>query len=312
MIRHVLSELHKFRTGQSGEPVPNVKMDSPSQTYPSDVTQTVAAKLLEHPEPRSHFVQLYGTDDRLLTRNVGRYLWEGLQHGDGLLVVATAERSKALACQIQSLGSDPEPALREGRLVFVDAHERLASFMVQGQPDWARFESTLGPVMTQIRERAGQHEVRAYGEMVGVLWKAGRYSAAIRVEKFWNTLLKSNLFKLFCAYPIDVFSNEFQISALDAVLCAHTHLLPSGTNGDLETALNYAINEVLGPGADVFSKATLPPAWARMPRAEARILWLRNNLPYQADDILARARQYYVASRYTANCGARANGCDSL
>jgi hypothetical protein len=35
------------------------------------------------------------------------------------------------------------------------------------------------------------------------------------------------------------------------------------------------------------------PAWGKVPPAEALVLWLRNNLPVSADQILARAREYY-------------------
>jgi hypothetical protein len=33
-----------------------------------------------------------------------------------------------------------------------------------------------------------------------------------------------------------------------------------------------------------------------MPEAETMILWIRNNLPQHADEILQRARQYYQST----------------
>jgi len=257
-------------------------------------------KLLDAPEPQSHFIQLHGLDDRLLTRNVSRYLGEGLQRGDGLLVVATPPRWKAFVRQINAFGGDPETAVRQGRLVFLDSEEALARFMPGGQPDWSRFESAFGTVAREIQTRVYPNQLRAYGEMVGLLWKAGQYAAAIRLEGFWNKLLKSTHFQLFCAYPIDVFGAEFQMSALDALLSAHTHLLPTGASGDLENAIERAIGEVLGPRAETLgplTNANFRPSWAVMPRAEAGILSLRNNLPREAEKILARSRQYYFALR---------------
>ncbi|MGH7528201.1 MAG: hypothetical protein ACREMX_16025 [Gemmatimonadales bacterium] len=44
-------------------------------------------------------------------------------------------------------------------------------------------------------------------------------------------------------------------------------------------------------------KANYRPAWAAIPGAEAVVLWLRNNLPEHADEILGRARGYYQASQ---------------
>jgi hypothetical protein len=130
--------------------------------------------------------------------------------------------------------------------------------------------------------------------MVGLLWKAGQYAPAIRLEELWNELLKSNDVSLFCGYPIDIFSPDFQADKVDALLCAHTHLLP--VNPALEGALNRAMDEVLGPRVDGLKQLVQTnhrPAWGEVPRPEALVLWLRNNLPGSADQIMRLARQYY-------------------
>jgi hypothetical protein len=132
------------------------------------------------------------------------------------------------------------------------------------------------------------------------LWKAGKYSAAIRMEKFWDRLLRANSFSLFCAYPIDVFGNEFQMGALDAILRAHTHLLPAGKNEDLEKAIDESMNEILGrraQGLRSLINANLRPSWPTVSRAEATILWLRSNLSDDAEEVLVRARLRYRASQ---------------
>ena len=77
--------------------------------------------------------------------------------------------------------------------------------------------------------------------------------------------------------------------------CSHTHLLP--LNPGLEEALDRAMHEVLGPRLENLRKsmrANHRPAWGKVPPAEALVLWLRNNLPGTADQILARAREYYT------------------
>ena len=245
-------------------------------------------QLLDQPEPQAHFVQLYGADEPALAKNVGRYLREGLKRGDGLLVIATSAHAKLLYQEINGLG------------VFVDAEETLARIMVRGQPEWGFFEEIVGGAMTQVQTAAG---LRAYGEMVGILWNGGQYAAAIQLEKFWNRLLKSNPFNLFCGYSIDVFSDEFQIAALDALLCAHTHLVPAGRNGDLESAIDRSMEDILGrraAGLRPLMQSHIQPSHALLPRAESSILWLRNNLPEEADQILARARQYYQVSKARA------------
>src|SRR5712692_721806 len=82
-------------------------------------------ELLANAKTEGHLVQLYDADEELLTRNVTTYLSEGLKLGEGLLVVATSEHLEAIPRRLEELGADYERAVREGRLVFLDAQETL-------------------------------------------------------------------------------------------------------------------------------------------------------------------------------------------
>ena len=253
-------------------------------------------KLLEMPGPQGHMVQLYDENEQALARNVGEYFREGLKRGEGLLLIAAKDHREAFLQQLEDLGVDPQAAMQKHGLVALDAHQTLNRFMVDGQPDWVRFETVMGAAIDEVRPQTDSAGgFRAYGEMVGILWKAGQYSAAGRLEQFWNKLLGRSSFSLFCSYPIDVFGREFQAAALDAVLSAHTHLLPAGIQGNLDRALDRAMDEILGPEANQIRsliQASYRPSWAVMPRGEAIIFWLRTNLPGRADEILTRAREH--------------------
>jgi hypothetical protein len=250
------------------------------------------ANLFENPGPEEHFVQLYGNDDRLLIRNVSRYISEGLRRGDGLLVIARAEhRGSMVRLLIEE--RTYSRAVLEGRLVFLDAEATLNRFMIDGEPNQGRFESIIGEALEKVRCRAVHTGIRAYGEMVGLLWRSGQLAAAARLEELWNQLLKASNVSLYCAYPIDVLSPEFHHASIDSVMCAHTHLIPTYTT--LDSALDKAMDEVLGARVDGLRnliQANHRPAWAEVPKAEALILWLRNNLPGSAEKVLARAREY--------------------
>ncbi len=255
-------------------------------------------KLIERPGPHGHLVQLYKADEDALTRNVSQYLWEGLNRGDGLLVIATPQHCELFSRELRTMGADPESAIVNRHLKFVDAQETLSRFMVDGQPHWERFEIVVGEAMSQVRSQGDYKGLRAYGEMVGLLWNVRQFAAAIRLEQFWNRLLGRSSFSLYCAYAIDVFGQDFRVGALDGLLCAHTHLVPAETNGSLESAINGAMDEILGSRSHelkLLIKANFRPSWAVMPSGEAMILWLRNNLPDQADKILTRARDLYRA-----------------
>jgi hypothetical protein len=177
--------------------------------------------------------------------------------------------------------------------------------MVARQPDRKRFEATVGALVRKLSLKAAGRGVRAYGEMVDLLWNSGASAAAIRLENLWNELLEAREFNLLCAYQIDVFDKEFQAGVLDQVLCAHTHLKPAPSNEDLDAAVNTALQEVLGARAEglkLLIRANFRPSWAKLPHAEATVLWLRNNLPDYADEILGRARRHYRAALQTS-CG---------
>ena len=254
---------------------------------------TSCAHLLDHASPEKHLVQLYGKDDRLLIRNISRFMAEGLRRGDGLVAIATPEHSGSVARQLR-LEPGYSKAVLEGRLVFLDAQATLDRLMVAGQPDRELFDTVVGDALRGVQERAGHTGVRAYGEMVSLLWMAGQRAEAVRLEEYWNGLLRSSNISLFCAYPIDVFGEEFRVENVDALLCAHTHMVP--IDDELEFALNRAMNEVLGErvaGVRSLIKANHRPSWGEVPRSEAVILWLRNNLPGSASEILSLARQYY-------------------
>jgi hypothetical protein len=240
-------------------------------------------------------VQLYQADHSALSRNVGLYIWNGLERGDGVLIIAGPEHSSDFRCSVRDLGGDPETAIGEKRLAFFDAATTLARFMVNGEPDWDLFERAIGEAVRQVQATEFAH-MRAYGEMVGILWNARQYSAAIRLEQFWNKLLSRWSFSLYCSYAIDIFGTDFDPNLLDGLLSTHTHLLPADTEGRLENSLRRAMDEVLGAeasGVRTLIKAGYRPSWAIMPVGETIALWLRQNMPAEAGHILSRARELY-------------------
>ncbi len=175
---------------------------------------------------------------------------------------------------------------------MLDARETMARFVVDGQPDRELFEATVRPVLTALRMRCPAG-VRAYGEMVGIMWEAAQFAAAIRLEEFWNALLRDGGLRLFCAYPIDVCGDGFTPADVDAVMTTHTHVVPTGS--DLEPALERAMQDVLGTSAPALRRlmdADCRASWAALPRAEATILWLRDNVPNLSGAILTRTREY--------------------
>jgi hypothetical protein len=190
-------------------------------------------KLLEKPAC-GHLVQLYKAgDESPLAKNVGLYLSEGLNRGEGALAITTPEHRKLFIRELEQLGIDTAEAMRRKTLLWLDAQETLSRFIVSGWPDWNKFELIIGSAVRGLRPERHAGGFRAYGEMVDLLWQSRQMAAALRLENFWNKLLSRLSFSLYCAYAFDPSDPKSRASLLDDVLCAHTHVIPSEPCGDL-------------------------------------------------------------------------------
>ena len=183
------------------------------------------AELLRGAEPGDHLVQLYGDDDQLLSRNVSRFLVEGLRRGDGLVVIATPEHTSAIVRYlVEEVAAPALDAARSGRLSYLDAGETLSRLLGDGFPDESRFRSLIGGIIDTVRARSATGRVRAFGEMVNLLWHGGRHEEAVRLEELWNAVLAEARCSLFCAYGIDLFDRQGDAGELHPIVAAHDHL----------------------------------------------------------------------------------------
>ena len=242
-----------------------------------------------------HRVQFYGADNGALIRNVGSYLAEGLRAGGGAIAIAIPAHRTAFLAEIAREGANPEAAVREGRLVLLDARETLSQLLDGDAPSAERFDHLAARIVPRLRERVGGGELRAYGEMVGLLWNAGRTAAAERLESLWNALVARETLCLYCGYEIDVFGSEFQAGVVDRILCAHSAVVPAVGGDRLAQAVSRAVDEVLGRRAtDVKTLMKPKPqsSWPALPEGEAAVLWIRNHLPESAEEILRSARRF--------------------
>ena len=96
--------------------------------------------------------------------------------------------------------------------------------MVNGAPDEARFRAEIVPVLDETRRRRRTSTVRAYGEMVNLLWRQN-LPAAQRLEVLWNEVILAHSISLFCAYHVDGDETESRPFPSD-LRAAHSHLIP--------------------------------------------------------------------------------------
>ena len=150
--------------------------------------------------PHDHAVSFYDLDTEVVAEVAG-YVAEGLAQGERVVVIATAGHRDAIDEVLLQHGIDTVGARMLGRYLTLDAAETLARFMVAGSPDPVGFEAVIGQVIDAAGN--GGCGVRAFGEMVALLWNEGNVAAALRLEALWNDLEGDRKFLLLCAYAHD-------------------------------------------------------------------------------------------------------------
>lgn len=246
-------------------------------------------EILKTPSLGDHIVQVY-QDEEFLAEAVGEYVGVGLRQDEGVVIISTPGHRDAFERQLQRSDLDPAKAIGQGQLKFFDAEALLARLMRAGTPDWNAFHAVVGGAIAELRLQ--YPTVRAYGEMVDILWQNGERDAAIRLEEYWNELAKLQTFSLFCAYFMDNLDAAAYGGPLECVCKVHTHLIPARDYGGFNEAVAEASRKVL---EEPLSRMMISLAASRrpsteMPLGQAVLLWLQKNMPRTAEKILSEVR----------------------
>jgi hypothetical protein len=153
------------------------------------------------------------------------YVSTGFDKGESVVIVATPSHLLALNQELVNRAYDLDTAINRDQYTTIDAAALLEKFMVNNWPVEDLFVNVIVPVLG--RAGKGNRKVRAFGEMVMLLWKRGLHGATIYLEHLWNELAKDHDFTLLCAYHSNAFNHGLQ-SALQHICKAHTKtmLLP--------------------------------------------------------------------------------------
>jgi signal transduction histidine kinase len=128
---------------------------------------------------------------------------------------------------LRAAGCDPERAQRDRTLTLFDARHTLAEFIVDGMPDANRFEASVGGIIRAQRQAFPAVPLRAYGEMVDLLWSDENRDAAIRLEALWNALAHAHDFSLLCAYAMARFAGATDVRGFAEVCAQHGRVRPA-------------------------------------------------------------------------------------
>jgi hypothetical protein len=171
------------------------------------------------PPPHDHVVNFYDEDEELVLEIV-EYITDGLREQQAAVIVATDQHRVAIEAALTETDVDVAVAKSNGQLICLDARATLDSFMVAGAPDRAQFQATVGAVI-QTAGNGGRH-VRAFGEMVALLWADGNVAGAIQLESLWNELAVDHQFSLYCAYDATVLADAEELGSVSEVCNQHS------------------------------------------------------------------------------------------
>jgi PAS domain S-box-containing protein len=227
-----------------------------------------------------HIAQLY-SHDTVLVESLRMFTTHGLSRGEAVLLVLTPFHRDWLMQQLNADGLDVGRLLHDGRLVFLDAEELLASFMLDGMPDATLFRMNVGEVVGRMKSK-GERKIRVFGEMVDLLWRSNQ-PAAVRLEQMWNDLIEGSELSLFCAYSTSHVYERFP----DALRTPHSHIITSAMaeslgdaivghtvdrrivywNRGAERIYGYTPNEAIGQPSSML----MPPGQNELPAVIERI-----------------------------------------
>jgi hypothetical protein len=145
-------------------------------------------------------------DDTGLSTTVAAFLAPAFSDGHAVISIGTRAHIAGIEQRLRTDGHDIDSARRRGQYVALDAESILARLLTDGLPTARTFQDVIG---VQVDKLATEHGgVRAFGEIVNVLWRQGKRAAALRLEELWSDAL---------GYRI----------ATDGIVSVHTQVIPS-------------------------------------------------------------------------------------
>ncbi|MDB6124029.1 MAG: hypothetical protein JWQ71_3022 [Pedosphaera sp.] len=171
--------------------------------------------------PCEHLVQIYDQEDAFMDSLEG-FVSGGIRKGDGVVVIALPKHLENLEARLRSASVDLRLARLTDQYIPVNAEAALKKFLVNGWPDENRFTQFVTSLIT--RAAGNGRRVRAFGEMVAVMWEQGHQGATVRLEHLWHQFCHRETFSLFCAYPKSGFTEEASAS-IKQICAAHSKVV---------------------------------------------------------------------------------------
>jgi hypothetical protein len=167
---------------------------------------------------RAHFYP----DDSSLVSGFASFAEDALKAGSAVIMLLTKTHCPAFLRSLQARGVDIDPAMNAGRLVLLDVDETLEKFMVDDQPDPARFFRVAGDIVSAVKTANREARVVASGECAPTLWAGGNGYAAIQLEHLWDRLVGMFDLETLCGYVLKSPQRGLEINIYQGICAAHS------------------------------------------------------------------------------------------
>ena len=187
--------------------------------------------------PHDHVVQIYD-DKEIFLETLVDFVGNGINAGDCVVVIAKADHLQALHQVLRAHAIKVDALISEDKYIPLDAEEMLDQFMIDGWPDEGLFSKVVYSLID--RARVKNRQLKAFGEMVAILWEQGHYGATVHLEHLWNKICAEDPFCLFCAYPKSGFTQD-PVESMRTICAAHTKVIA----GDAKLTSHIAYRNVV-------------------------------------------------------------------
>ncbi len=172
-----------------------------------------------------HVVQIYEDDSTFLDVLAG-FVGAGINSDDAVIVIATKQHLESLETRLRGHGIHVDTLTANGRYFPLDAEHTLSLFMSNGWPDEELFIKFISALLAKVKKN--NRRIRAFGEMVAILWAQGHAGATVQLEHLWNKICLLEPLSLFCAYPKSGFTEDMNKSLQDICSTHSRQIRPSG------------------------------------------------------------------------------------
>jgi|SRR6185312_4508256 len=171
--------------------------------------------------PCEHLVQFYENDHIFLNTLEG-FAGSGMLADESIIVIATSQHIDSLNQRLTDRGFNLIDMQESDKYIPINVNDVFSQILVDGWLDEIRFNKYVTDLMNRAKQ--GNRKVRAFGELVAVLWEQGSCGATVQLEHLWHKLYRELNFTLYCAYPKIGFTQS-PTDSIDIICKTHSKIV---------------------------------------------------------------------------------------